>query len=40
MMRFTRKKNLSPMNNHLDNKKIKSMNTQKDLGIYVIDDLK
>ncbi len=39
-MRFTRKKILSPINYHLDNKEIKNVYTQKDLGIYVSDDLK
>jgi hypothetical protein len=39
-MRFTRKKNVMPANYHLANEEIKSVNIQKDLGIFISDDLK
>jgi hypothetical protein len=40
VMRFTRKKNVMPANYHLANEEIKSVNIQKDLGIFISDDLK
>ena len=39
-MWFTRKKNVMPANYHLANEEIKSVKTQKDLGIFISDDLK
>ena len=40
MMRFTRKKNVMPAEYHLANEEIKCVNIQKDLGIFISDDLK
>ena len=40
VMRFTRKKNVMPADYHLANEEIKCVNIQKDLGIFISDDLK